>query len=117
MARPRAGRRDVGQVLVGRPVCAQRPGRQGQVLHDLVGALDLEAFLLEFVHQHPQQGVVALARRGDHAGQHHQAAQVGHQAGEVGPATHCRPGRRTAAGALQRLHALADLGEPTSAPA
>ena len=102
---------DVGGVRRVRRMGAERPGRQGQLAHHLVGALDREAFLLELAHQEAQQRVVALARGHDGAGQPGQAAQVGLQRREIRPPDDAGEAQRLAAGVSASRTMRADLGD------
>jgi hypothetical protein len=97
-------------------MAAEQAGRQGEVVHHLMGAFHLEAGLLELADQQAQERVVALARRRNHSRQEQQAAEVRRQAGEIRPRHVAGQADRAAARSPQRLDAFADLGQPHRRP-
>ncbi|MNE43616.1 hypothetical protein D3C80_1378010 [compost metagenome] len=106
----------VRQLLRRRRHAAERARSQHLAAQQIVRALDGEAFVLEHRQDLAQQGVVALGRRRDDAGQQGRPLKVGLQRLEIRPVDVARQADRAAALGAYRLQDLADLGHAEVLP-
>ena len=96
----------------GLPVFVVRlKGFADPALKAFEGADDVEAFVLELLHQVAEERVVAGAGGGDGAGQRGEAAEVGAQRSEVGARDVAGEADGVAAGAAEHVEAAAELGD------
>ena len=103
--------------LIFRPgrMTAERAGPQRQAAGNVLGAFDLETFLLERDDHRAQQGIITLARGGQQAGQQRQTFQVRNKSAEVRPVHDTGHAHRMTAGVLEQTKDPAELGQASLA--